>query len=102
MNSFELFGLLGVLTYIGSYVVLQTGYVKDNSLAYILTSMLSAVLILISLSESFNLAAALVQVFWIIISLVGVFRLFYGKMTAYKSAKRQVSSRRRRNYRSAH
>jgi hypothetical protein len=74
---FEAVGLLGVFTYLGSYALLQLGFVRGSGYAYAAMNILAAFLVLISLAESFNLSSALIQVSWILLSAVGMIRFYY-------------------------
>ena len=74
---FEAAGLFGVFTYLGSYALLQLGFVRGSGYAYATMNILAAVLVLISLAESFNLSSALIQVSWILLSAIGMIRFYY-------------------------
>ncbi|MGX9356891.1 cyclic nucleotide-binding domain-containing protein [Roseobacteraceae bacterium S113] len=69
-------GLLGVAFYLGAYGALQFGFVRGNSYVYTLLNLIGAALVLIGLAEAFNLASALIQISWILISVVGLTRLY--------------------------
>lgn len=63
--------------YLGSYAALQAGLIRGSSYIYALLNLLAASFVLISLSAAFNLSSALIQVFWIAISLGGLARLVW-------------------------
>lgn len=67
----DLLGNIGFLLIVGSYFLLQVGRVSGNSPAYALTNAGGAALVLVSLYFDFNLSAALVEFFWLVISLMG-------------------------------
>jgi hypothetical protein len=67
-------GLLGVVIYLAAYGALQLGLLRGSSLAYTLLNMLAAASILFSLLENWNLFSAVIQAFWILISIVGITR----------------------------
>jgi len=69
----DLLGNLGVLLIICSYFLLQIGWVSGQSRAYSLVNASGAALVLVSLYFEFNLSAALVESFWLVISLMGLF-----------------------------
>ncbi len=77
--AYDLVGLLGVLLYVGSYSALQLGRMDGNSLRYCVLNGCAATLVLISLFYNFNLASAVIQVVWITVSLLGVYRYFTSK-----------------------
>lgn len=66
-------GNLGVLVLMVAYLLLQLNRLS-NGLAYSVLNALGASLIVISLLVNFNLSAFLIEVFWILISFVGIFR----------------------------
>ena len=72
----ELIGVAGFVFYMLSYGLLQLGKISGQSYVYTLLNMLAAALVLISLLHQFNLASALIQISWIGISVVGLFRLW--------------------------
>ncbi len=74
---FELAGLAGVAFYLGSYGALQTGFLKGSSYVYALLNFAAAALVLVSLLQDFNLSSAIIQLSWIVISTVGLFRIYY-------------------------
>ncbi len=69
-------GLLGVLVYLGSYAVLQLGLINGQSYLYASLNILAASCVLFSLTTAYNTSSMLIQVFWIIISIAGISRLF--------------------------
>ncbi|MEO0752070.1 MAG: cyclic nucleotide-binding domain-containing protein [Pseudomonadota bacterium] len=73
---FEWAGYLGVAFYIGSYIGLQTGFIPGVGYTYAMLNLIGAALVLVSLTLAFNLASAMIQISWIVISLVGITRIF--------------------------
>ncbi|HXD32844.1 MAG TPA: hypothetical protein VN643_17100 [Pyrinomonadaceae bacterium] len=76
---YDLAGNIGVAMMVMAYLLLQVGKLRINDLSYSLVNALGAALVLISLLYSFNLSAFLVEGFWLLISLFGLFRFFTGK-----------------------
>ena len=66
--------MIGAGLYLGTYVALQ--YRRDfaKTFAYSFYNFLAAVFVLISLSHSWNLSAAIIQAMWILISLFGMYK----------------------------
>ncbi len=58
------------------YFLLQIGRMQNHQLSYSILNLLGAGLILVSLYFEFNFSAALIEGFWVIISLIGIFRYF--------------------------
>ena len=68
-------GLAGVALYLGSYALLQAGILRGNSYTYAILNLCASSLVLISLIVAFNLPSAIIQISWIVISLMGIARL---------------------------
>ena len=75
----DLVGTLGVVMIIGSYLLVQVGRLNAVSVVYTLVNALGALFVLISLYFDFNLSAFLIELFWLLISLVGLLRITLGK-----------------------
>ena len=66
-------GNIGVLLLMTAYLLLQLNKLS-NGLVYSVINALGAALIVASLLNNFNLSAFIIEVFWILISFVGIFR----------------------------
>ena len=69
----DFFGNIGVLLLMIAYLLLQLNKL-NNGLLYSTLNALGAGLIVVSLLTNFNLSAFLMEVFWVLISLIGVYR----------------------------
>jgi len=69
-------GNLGVVAIVGSYFLLQTGRIRSADLTYSLGNTVGAILVMISLIAEFNASAFILEGFWALISLYGIFRWF--------------------------
>ena len=67
-------GLVGATLLMVTYLLLQVNKLQSNGLAYSLLNAVGALLIVFSLLVNFNLAAFLIEVFWVLISLIGIIR----------------------------
>ena len=76
LNLYAIFGFVGVALYLGSYAALQLGYLNGQGGLYALLNLLAASSVLISLVQAFNLSSAVIQSFWIVISIVGLVRMY--------------------------
>jgi hypothetical protein len=77
----QLIGLAGFSAYLISFAMLQFKLIDGNGIAYLLMNLIAAGLVLFSLTESFNLASALIQVSWLVIGVCGLsLRLMQRKM----------------------
>ena len=79
---YDLLGNLGVVLIIGSYFLVQIRKMTATGLAYTVSNGLGAALILYSLAFDFNLSAFLVEIFWLLISLVGIARIMLERRRA--------------------
>jgi len=70
----DLLGLVGVALIVVMYVLLQTGRTAADRPSFSVGNAAGSGLILISLAYDFNFAAALIEVFWLLISLFGLWR----------------------------
>jgi hypothetical protein len=73
-DIFDFFGTIGVALMIVAYLLLQLDRLDSKSLTYSLLNAIGASLVVISLLYKFNPAAFVIEVFWILISLIGIFR----------------------------
>lgn len=74
---FDYVGIAGFCLYVATYTLLSLRLLSGNSLAYFLMNLIAASLVLIGLSVNFNLASALIQCFWITMSVIAIgLRLF--------------------------
>ncbi|HXC69590.1 MAG TPA: hypothetical protein VN644_06430 [Pyrinomonadaceae bacterium] len=72
----DLVGNVGVVILMITYLMLQLNKLSSDSLAYSVLNAAGASLIVISLLFDFNLSALLMEVFWVLISFVGIYRYF--------------------------
>ena len=72
----DLLGTVGVVFIVGSYLLLQLERWPSSSLRYSLFNGMGALLIIISLVFRFNFSAFLVELFWLIISVLGIVKYF--------------------------
>ena len=68
----EMIGVLGFAIYVLNYALLTINKLKSEHMMYFVLNWLAATFVLIGLTASFNLASALIQVFWIGISTIGI------------------------------
>lgn len=69
----DLVGNVGVLMLMVAYLLLQLNRLSSG-LIYSVLNAVGASLIVISLLTNFNLSAFLMEVFWVLISLLGIYR----------------------------
>ncbi len=67
-------GLVGVSIYVLGFFALCTGRLTSSTPVYFLLNFCAASCVMVSLSVDFNLSSALIQGFYIVMSLCGVWR----------------------------
>lgn len=72
----DLIGNIGVVVLVTTYLMLQLNKLSSDGLAYSVLNAAGAGLIVISLLVDFNLSALVIEVFWVLISLLGIYRYF--------------------------
>ena len=72
----DLIGNIGVVVLMIAYLMLQLNKLSSSGLAYSLANAIGASLIIISLRVDFNLSAFIMEVFWVLVSLLGIYRYF--------------------------
>ncbi len=73
-DFFDFLGTVGVALMIVAYLLLQLDRLDSKSLTYSVLNAVGACLVVISLIFKFNPAAFIIEVFWILISILGIVR----------------------------
>lgn len=74
MDIYQWIGFVGMALVIFAYLLLQINKYTIQSLQYQLLNLVGAILLLISLCVHFNLGSFIIEVFWIIITLYGIYK----------------------------
>ena len=74
MDFFQWLGFAGMICIVVAYFLLQLGVYDIQALQYQLLNLIGAIALIISLLVHFNLGSFLIEVFWILITLYGVFK----------------------------
>jgi hypothetical protein len=82
----DLVGFIGVLLIVVAYLLLQLDKLPSSSPRYSLLNAGGALLIIVSLIFAFNLSAFIVEVFWFLISLLGLWRSLISRKHFGRSA----------------
>lgn len=69
---YDVIGVIGVLLIVGTYFLLMIHRVSARELTYPLLNAVGAAFIIFSLLHNFNFAAFLIELFWLIISIIGI------------------------------
>jgi hypothetical protein len=74
LDLFDLAGFIGVLLIVVAYLLLQLDKLPSSAPSFSLMNAAGALLIIVSLLFDFNFSAFLIEVFWFLISLFGLWR----------------------------
>tara|TARA_Y100001934_G_C11746277_1_gene492630 strand:+ start:97 stop:363 length:267 start_codon:yes stop_codon:yes gene_type:complete len=69
----DFLGSSGAALIVITYFLLQTNKLNPKTITYSLLNLIGASLILVSLYFNFNLSAVVIEIFWVAISLLGLF-----------------------------
>ena len=69
---FDAIGIAGFGLYVFNYGLLTFQRIGSETTVYFAINWLAATFVLIGLTTSFNLASALIQIFWIVISTIAI------------------------------
>jgi len=72
----DIIGIVGVVIVLVTYLLLQIEKMSSSSLLYSLANLIGAVLIMVSLVETWNLASVIIEIAWGLISLYGIYRYY--------------------------
>jgi len=75
MTIYDIFGTIGASLFILAYLGTQTGHLRADDPRFPLVNLIGAILILVSLMADWNLPSVIMEVFWILISIYGLFRV---------------------------
>ena len=70
----DIIGVVGVFIIISTYFVLQIEKIKSTDFIYSILNILGSLMILVSIFKYWNLSSFLIEFFWILISLIGIFK----------------------------
>ena len=76
MNLFwyDVLGSIGVACILVTYLMTQLGKMRASSVRFPILNAIGALCVLISLSYEFNMHAFIIEIFWLLISLIGIGR----------------------------
>jgi len=83
----DLVGFIGVLLIVVAYLLLQLEKLPSASPRYSLLNAVGALLIIVSLIFAFNLSAFIVEAFWFLISLLGLWRSLVSRKDSRRSVR---------------
>jgi len=71
-EAFDAIGVAGFGLYVINYTMLTFDKFRSTQVRYFAVNLAAAAMVLISLTSTFNLASAMIQVFWIAISVAAI------------------------------
>jgi len=71
----DIIGTIGSSMIIVAYLALQLGKITSDKMLYSFLNGAGALLILVSLYFNFNLSAFIIEFFWLLISLFGIYKV---------------------------
>ena len=80
MDFFHWLSFGGMLCIVFAYLLLQMGKYNIHSFSYQLLNLVGAIALIISLLVHFNLGSFLIEIFWIAITLYGIFKNLKNKI----------------------
>ncbi|WP_137701538.1 CBU_0592 family membrane protein [Marimonas lutisalis] len=72
LSFYEIAGIIGFTIYVFNYAMLTLRRLSGDSVVYYMLNFSAAGLVLLGLTVSFNLASAMIQMFWIAMSSLGI------------------------------
>ena len=79
---YDFVGNIGVFLILLAYLLLQLDKINSQSIRFSMLNAFGALAILISLYFKFNLSAFIIEIFWLLISLVGIIRFWVSMKSA--------------------
>jgi len=77
----DIVGYLGSAMIILAYFLLQSGKVTSEDIRYPLINLIGAILLMISLTVHTNMPSVVIEIFWIGISVYGIWKILKKKKT---------------------
>ena len=76
LGLYDIAGVIGSVIVIIAYFATQAGWFSANDPRFAWANLVGAVLIIVSLAMDWNLAAFVMEIFWILISVYGLARYY--------------------------
>ncbi len=75
----DLIGMIGVFVVVMPFFLLQLGKISSDSMWYQMGNAFGSILIIISLIYHWNFSSFVIEILWLIISSIGIIRIFFKK-----------------------
>lgn len=73
----DVIGMIGVVSTLIGYYLLNINKLASTSMVYLLLNFFGSCLILFSLAFHMNISAASIEIAWVLISLIGIYRVTF-------------------------
>ncbi len=80
IHLYDIVGIAGVALIVVAYFLLQVNKISSNDVVFSLLNFVGSFLIMISLFYEWNLPSFIIEIFWMLISLIGIVRYFKNKI----------------------
>jgi hypothetical protein len=67
-------GIVGVILTLAAYYLLNVGKLSSDNINYLMLNLLGSCMLFFSLMFNWNLSSVLIEIAWILISLIGIYR----------------------------
>jgi multidrug transporter EmrE-like cation transporter len=71
---YNITGIIGIGLIVLAFFLIQTGKITSTNMAYPMLNFVGAALHLVSLYRFYNLPSVIIEIFWIAISVYGIFK----------------------------
>jgi len=86
----DVVGFVGVLLVVIAYLLLQLDKLPSTAVSFSLLNAAGSLLIIFSLISKFNVSAFLIEVFWFLISLIGLAKWFAARKRLRMKANERI------------
>ncbi len=83
-NISDAIGGIGAVMVVVTYFLLQTKTLSSHDLLFSVLNTFSSLMIVYSLIYHWNMASFIIEVFWVLISLYGIYNYYIGKKNSKK------------------
>ena len=90
----SVFGVLALLLYVGGYLALQIGLIRGDGWQFPAINLVAAIMMITSLLRQFNPFSMTMEVAWVVISVVGLARLYIVHKYFHFTEEEQAAARR--------
>ena len=76
IESYDIVGTIGVSIIIVAYFLLQIQKLSTTHVSFSIMNIIGSLMILYSLSFNWNFSSVMIEVFWILVSCIGIYNYF--------------------------